>query len=113
MKNPANSPPQKSLALSRPDREFRFKPNPKRSKTIITGIICKDAIVLASDSQTTTDEGKRCKTKKLHSVAFRDSMCLVAESGNATLSGYFMELFRAAAADTTITGPRAVTETAE
>jgi 20S proteasome alpha/beta subunit len=31
--------------------------------TIIVGLICKDAIVLASDSQTTSGTSKRCDAK--------------------------------------------------
>ena len=81
--------------------------------TIIAGIICNDGVVLASDSQTTTDEGKRCSAKKLHSVEFKDLTCLVAESGNATLSGYFLERLKPLAERTNVVGPRSVMDVAE
>jgi 20S proteasome alpha/beta subunit len=66
------------------------KPFRKRKRkaivTIITGIICNDGIVLASDSQTTFGTQKQCDTNKINPVQFVNGWALVAESGDAELS---------------------------
>jgi 20S proteasome alpha/beta subunit len=48
-------------------RHLGGQPERKKKKlmTLIVGIICKDGIVVASDSQTTAeDRTKNCRTKK-------------------------------------------------
>jgi 20S proteasome alpha/beta subunit len=64
--------------------------------TIIVGIICKERIVLASDSQTSYSPGssKRTDTDKIALVNFSgNTPVLVAESGNAELSSRAVEEF--------------------
>jgi hypothetical protein len=53
--------------------------------TLIVGIICKDGIVMAGDSQTTWGSGKRWDANKMTEVSFPHGKGLVAESG-ATLT---------------------------
>jgi 20S proteasome alpha/beta subunit len=62
--------------------------------TIIIGIICKDGIILASDSQTSYGTSKRTDTDKICHVNFASSNhVLVAQSGNAELSARAIEEF--------------------
>lgn len=61
--------------------------------TIIVGIICKDGIVLASDSQTSYGTSKRTDTDKISCVNFGGSQVFVAQSGNAELSSRAIEEF--------------------
>lgn len=92
-------------------REFRAKR--ERIVTIIVGIICENAIVLASDSQTTNDTLKRCNTKKLHPIKFKDGVCLVGESGNAALGDYFIQTFAGLAATTSIESADTIPDVAQ
>jgi 20S proteasome alpha/beta subunit len=74
--------------------------------TIIIGLICKGAIVLAADSQTTRDGMKRTDAKKISVVKFGDGAILVAEAGNAGNSARAIELLKEAAKETKITDYR-------
>jgi 20S proteasome alpha/beta subunit len=66
----------------------------KTPVTIIVGIICKQAIVLASDSQTSYGSSKRTDTDKISMINFGASdKILVAQSGNAELSSRAVEEF--------------------
>ena len=71
------------------------KPNKRKTPvTIIVGIICKDKIVLTSDSQTSFGSSKRTDTNKISVVKFADNNpVLVAQSGNAELSSRAIEQF--------------------
>jgi 20S proteasome alpha/beta subunit len=71
-------------------------PKPKRKTivTLIVGIICKDAIVLAADSQTTRGFAKQLGTNKINTVEFQNGKVLVAESGSASLSTAAIEIFQ-------------------
>jgi 20S proteasome alpha/beta subunit len=60
--------------------------------TIIVGIICKDAIILASDSQTTSGGMKRTDAEKIISVRFDNDCVLVAQAGNAGNSARAIEI---------------------
>jgi hypothetical protein len=71
----------------------------KSRVTIIIGIICKDAIVLASDSQTTSGGMKRTDTDKISSIKFATKPVLVAEAGNAGTSARALEILRGLARD--------------
>jgi 20S proteasome alpha/beta subunit len=81
--------------------------------TIIVGIVCADAIVLASDSQTTSGTAKRTDTEKITSVNFANLEILVAQAGYAPFSGQAVEIFTALAKDKEATDYRTVAETAE
>ncbi|MGD0743519.1 MAG: hypothetical protein ABSA45_00035 [Verrucomicrobiota bacterium] len=81
--------------------------------TIIVGIICENAIVLASDSQTTSGTTKRTDTEKISSVEFANLTALVAQAGYAPFSGQAVEIFNSLAKDKEITDYRMVAELAE
>ena len=81
--------------------------------TIIVGIICHEAIVLASDSQTTSGTSKRTDTEKISPVVFGNLETLVAQAGYAPFSGQAVEIFTNLAKGKEITDYRQVAETAE
>lgn len=55
----------------------RNPPKPKKKPvTVIVGIICKEAIILASDSQTTYGTTKRCDAEKMVSVTHPTDLLL-------------------------------------
>jgi len=85
--------------------------------TLIVGIICKDGIVLAADSQTTKGsyEGaaKVVGTEKISVVEFANGSALVAESGAASISGAAIEIFKRKAAKKEIVDDMTVARTAE
>jgi 20S proteasome alpha/beta subunit len=85
----------------------------KNPVTIIVGIICKDAVVLASDSQTTSGTTKRTDTEKIIRVEFSNFSALVAQAGYATFSGQAIEIFTNLAKGKEITDGRMVAEMAE
>jgi 20S proteasome alpha/beta subunit len=66
--------------------------------SIIIGIVCKEAIVLASDSQTTWGSQKRTDTQKIHPIKFKDAAFpksgteLIANSGDASISQRVVEI---------------------
>jgi len=79
------------------------KPKRKTAVTLIIGIVCKDAIVLAADSQTTKGTVKQSGTNKISEIKFTNGNALVAEAGSASLSNRVVELFKRSAATTDIT----------
>jgi 20S proteasome alpha/beta subunit len=71
-----------------PFPKVRPKPQPERKRvTVIIGIICDDAVVMASDTQTTIGTLKRSNTNKLQPVRFKNGHALIGEAGHAHLSG--------------------------
>lgn len=54
--------------------------------TLIVGIVCQDAIVLASETQTTLGNYRIPDTTKIHKVEFQNTKALIAESGAADWS---------------------------
>jgi len=81
--------------------------------TLIVGIICKDAIVLAADSQTTRGTSKQSGTAKINVIEFVNGKALVAESGSAALSGRVVEIFQKKAAVKEITDDSIISKLAE
>jgi 20S proteasome alpha/beta subunit len=57
------------------------KPERKFKMTLIIGIICQDAIVLASETQTTAGSYRILDTQKIHRIAFNNGEAILAESG--------------------------------
>jgi 20S proteasome alpha/beta subunit len=89
---------------------------PKRTTgmTIIIGLIGKDSIILACDSQTTYGaHTKRLNAKKISVVKFKNSEALVAESGAADLSSRVVEIFRRNAKNESLTDSDTVMRVAE
>jgi 20S proteasome alpha/beta subunit len=87
-------------------------PVKKKPVTLIVGIICKDAIVLAADGQTTKGDAKYLGANKINSVSFKNGAALVAESGSADLSNRAIELFKKKAESITIESESDVTKAA-
>jgi 20S proteasome alpha/beta subunit len=81
--------------------------------TLIVGIICKDGIVVASDSQTTAeDRTKSCRTKKISVVKLKHgSGGLVAEAGS-TNSAEAVETMQQMAASKSLSHQRDFAEIA-
>lgn len=92
-------------------------PKPYRERktpvTIIVGIICSDGIVLASDSQMTRDNSKRCDAEKMSVVEFANLNVLVAQAGNATLSNRAVEILQGLAKNEDITDYRSAADAAQ
>jgi 20S proteasome alpha/beta subunit len=71
----------------------KLKPK-KKPVSLIVGIICKDGIVLAADSQTTKGVAKQLGTNKISVAEFGNGHALMAESGSADLSNTAIEIFQ-------------------
>jgi 20S proteasome alpha/beta subunit len=67
--------------------------------TLIIGTICKDAIVMASDSQTTREGSKRTDAEKLLSLRFGTDRVLLGHAGNAGNSARAIEILSELAKD--------------
>jgi len=66
-------------------RRFRLRfpeSDQKTTVTLIIGIICRDGIVVASDSQTTYGGRKRNDTEKIDRVKFKNAEALIAQAGD-------------------------------
>lgn len=87
--------------------------NPIRKPvTVIIGIICKAAIVLASDSQTTFgDDSKRCDSEKIRVVKFNNDKVLVAQSGTVETSSRIIDVMALLAADRELENQETVIKT--
>jgi hypothetical protein len=81
--------------------------------TLIVGIICKDGIVLAADSQTTKGAAKQLGANKISVVEFENGKALVAESGSASLSVSAIQAFQRKAAGRKIEDDSTVATIAE
>ena len=81
--------------------------------SLITGIICKDGIVLAADSQTTKGTAKQLGANKISVVEFQDGKVLVAESGSAALSQRAIQVFQQKAFDRKMENAEMVAKVAE
>lgn len=76
-----------------------MKPNPSQTArrrpppvTLLIGIKCKDAIVMASDSQITAGTSKRLDGSKMETVNFGNFPVLVAQSGSVIHSNRFVDI---------------------
>jgi 20S proteasome alpha/beta subunit len=81
--------------------------------TIIVGLICKDAIVVASDGQNTNGLLKRLDAKKISFIRGADGYALVAESGSSELSQRAVEILKSKATGKPITDYRTLADLAE
>jgi len=91
------------------DREYHLDPrpqlkqprgNPKLPVTLIVGIIARDEIVFAADSQTSYGDGdwKKTGVNKIHTIPFKDGNAMLAECGNVENAENVIRHFRNAAA---------------
>ena len=96
---------------TRPIPRLAVKPK-RRPVTLIVGIICKDGIVMAADSQTTWQTGKTWLTKKMTPVDHLQGRILIAESGSTITSGKTVEFIQEALSNpialTDVTAPEIV-----
>jgi 20S proteasome alpha/beta subunit len=53
----------------------------KKTVTIIVAVVCKDGIVMVSDSQTTRDNYRDLRTEKLHEIKFANGSALFGMAG--------------------------------
>ena len=73
----------------------------------------KDAIVLASDSQTTFGTVAQLDVEKITKLRFSDAVALVAQSGSAVHSGRAVEILESLAKDQPLTDYRTVADLAQ
>lgn len=79
----------------------------RRSKpvTLIIGIKCKDAVILASDSQISNGTSRRTDSAKMETVTFGGHPLIVAQSGDLVLSNRYVDIFsRLAEGASVVTG---------
>ena len=81
--------------------------------TIIVGLVCKDCLVVAADSQTTDGHTKRCDTQKISSVQFADAQAVVAASGMSSLSNQAVAEFQKLAVGVEIKADDAIAQIAK
>jgi 20S proteasome alpha/beta subunit len=72
---------------------------PRRPVTFIAGIVCRDGVVLAADSQITTGNHKETWGNKINVVKLKDGIALVAEAGLVPLSNRALEIIHEMAKD--------------
>jgi 20S proteasome alpha/beta subunit len=98
-------------------RQPFVKPKQRPPVTIIIGIISKNAIVVASDSQTTYSSSfgaaQRLDTAKITPIEFSNAFALVAQSGDATLSGRAVEILADMAKGKSVSDYRTVADIAQ
>lgn len=79
--------------------------------TLIVGLICKDSVILAGESETTRAVSKYQGTLKLHQVTFRNGHVMIGEAGSAYPAGVCIDYFQRLAKDTTIVSDATVADT--
>ena len=62
--------------------------------TLIVGIVCKDGIVIAGDSQTSWESAKSWDANKITALKFPKGDAIVAEAGATITSGSILEEFQ-------------------
>jgi 20S proteasome alpha/beta subunit len=68
-----------------------FPKNKRKPVTLIIGIVCKDGIVIAGDSQTTWETGKSWSTNKITDLEHSSGHAIFAESGADITSSFILE----------------------
>lgn len=93
-------------------RQSCREPKKRSHVTIVSAILCKDAIIMASDSRTTNEDGTvRDDTRKISVVKLMDgSRALVGQSGHADLASRAVEILTGLATQTPMTDYRTVAD---
>jgi 20S proteasome alpha/beta subunit len=78
--------------------------------TLIVGIICKDGIALAADSQTTYYPSKFLGTNKINEIKFQNGKALIAEAGFCSLSNAVVDFIKKKAETTEIKDEETIAE---
>lgn len=60
--------------------------------TLIIGILCKDCVVMACDTQVTLGSSKRTDGTKLREVEFGDMSALIAQAGSLTHTNRYIDI---------------------
>jgi 20S proteasome alpha/beta subunit len=81
--------------------------------TAVIGFTTKEGIVVATDSQVTRGNVKRCDSRKLVEVRFKGGSALVARAGSVEGADIFHEIFDNLAASTEVTSARTMADCAE
>lgn len=89
---------------ARPNPLFTFR-RWSKPMTLLIGIKCKDAVVMASDSQLTSYSSKRTDSPKLETVSFSDFPVMVAQSGDLVLSNRFVDILSKMAEGRSVESP--------
>src|ERR1035441_4606720 len=97
---------------------FRKRNGKGPHMTLIAGIVCKDSIVLASDSRTTIreeyvffrDDAAKIGVVELAADGGRRPRALIAQSGNADMSARTIEIIERLAKDKPLSDYRAVAD---
>jgi 20S proteasome alpha/beta subunit len=85
----------------------------KERMTLLVGIVCQDAIVMASDSQTTDEWGQKRTSQKISTVQFADGASgLIAQAGSADFASQTIEKIERSAAKSKLTDYRSIPELA-
>jgi 20S proteasome alpha/beta subunit len=83
--------------------------------TIISALVCREAIVIASDSRTSDEDGSRDDTVKISHLAFANGFAIMATSGDADIGSLITERMEFAAPTFTLrdhrTAPEALDKT--
>jgi 20S proteasome alpha/beta subunit len=86
----------------------------KAPVTIIVGIVCQDAIVVASDSQTTWGHSsKSMNAEKLHGIEFKNAGGIMATAGDVTFAYRVAEITQAICSSKELRDGRQLAESAE
>lgn len=79
-----------------PKRPLGPRPTHRRKQprpvTLIIGIICKDGLVMACDTQVTTGQSKRINGTKLREIQLADMPLLVAQAGSYSHTGRYIQI---------------------
>lgn len=111
-----NTLAQQINSLERHRREMVASLKRRLIMTIAIGLLCKQGIVLASDSQTTDIQtGRFCRdVAKIHALRFKDGKeALVAESGNVAFSSTVIEILSNLAKNEALNDGRSFAELAQ
>lgn len=84
--------------------------------TIIIGVSCGDALIVASDSQTSSAgplTSKRLNADKIFDMRFKNAVGLVGMAGSVTFASRAVEITQAACLSQTLSDYRQLAESAE
>ena len=89
-----------SALASRPKRPGRpIRQTVPSRVTLIIGIICKDCVVMACDTQITAGNNKRTDGTKLRPVEFANMSALIAQAGSLTYTNRYIDILSRLAKD--------------
>src|SRR5437870_11003874 len=78
--------------------------------TVILGLKCRDALIVATDSRTTDNEEVRDDTEKVIILPMKNAGVIIASSGNAETSAVILETLKREAANQELTDYQSVSD---